>query len=98
MMREFCDTIDFTPDADLPLDDLMLKVFDRFWKGNSAIKDAERIVAVKGQQIDELGFPAHPQRLRRAVPHRLYQCPQLHRQRGNSRSSFKIRFPPKPTR
>lgn len=54
MMREFCGTIDFTPDADLTLDDLMLEVFDRFWKDNRALKNAERIVAEKDQEIGEL--------------------------------------------
>lgn len=54
MVREFCGTIDLTPDEDLSLDDLMLEVFDRFWKGNKAVQNAERILAEKVQEITEL--------------------------------------------
>lgn len=54
MMRDFCGTIDFTPDENLSLDDLMLEVFDRFWKGNKAVENAERIVAEKDREIADL--------------------------------------------
>ncbi|WP_156119384.1 hypothetical protein [Corynebacterium humireducens] len=53
-IREFCETIGLTPSDDQPADDLLLEVFDRVWKSERAVQNAERIIAEKDDEIVQL--------------------------------------------
>lgn len=53
-IREFCGTIGFTPSEDQDTEDILLEVFDRVWKSQRAVANAETIIAGKDELIAEL--------------------------------------------